>query len=196
MEGLTYAGFDVVSVANNHSFDYTKEAFDDSSERLRQAGITPIVDRLQIKEIKDMKIGFLAYTNFAGIAKVDWNTIQEVIREIATAKPQVDILVVSLHAGEEYTKEPNEFQRSFAQSAIDAGADLVVGHHPHVVQPLEQYKHGWIAYSLGNFIFDQDFSEETMAGAILHVVVEDKKIKEVSLLPTRLNSSYQVFLAE
>ena len=196
LEGLTYAGFDVVSVANNHSLDYTKEAFEDSSARLKEAGIMPVADSLAIKEVKDVRIGFLAYTNFAGIAKVDWNNLQEVIGDIQHARSRVDTLVVSLHAGEEYDKEPNEFQETFAQSAIDAGADLIIGHHPHVVQPLEQYKQGWIAYSLGNFVFDQYFSEETMQGAILKVVLENTNIKEVSLLPTRLNSSYQVELVE
>jgi poly-gamma-glutamate capsule biosynthesis protein CapA/YwtB (metallophosphatase superfamily) len=64
-----------------------------------------------------------------------------------------------------------------------------------MLQPLEQYKHGWIMYSLGNFLFDQNFSEETMKGAILKVIVENKKIKEVSLLPTRITSTFQVKLA-
>lgn len=196
IEGLTYAGFDVLSVANNHSLDYTKEAFENSSKRLREATIIPVANGLMIKEIGGAKIGFLAYSNFPGIAKVDWDNLEETTQDIQYAKSQVDILVVSLHAGEEYDKEPNEFQKTFAQSAIDAGANLIIGHHPHVVQPLEQYKQSWIAYSLGNFVFDQKFSEETMAGAILKVLVEDKKIKEVSLLPTKLSSSYQVDLVE
>ena len=196
LEGLTYAGFDVLSVANNHSLDYTREAFEDSLSRLWESGIVPVADSLAIKEVKDIRIGFLAYTNFAGIAKVDWDNLQEVIKDIRRAKSRVDILVVSLHAGEEYAKDPNEFQKAFARNAIDGGADLVVGHHPHVVQALEQYGQGWIAYSLGNFVFDQPFSKETMSGAILKVILEDKKIKEVSFLPTKLNSSFQVELSE
>ncbi|MEK7542154.1 MAG: CapA family protein [Patescibacteria group bacterium] len=194
VEGLVYAGFDVLSVVNNHSFDYTKEAFEDSIARIQKAGIAPLAQNLVIREVESTKIGFLAYSNFPGPALVNWDNFPEVIQDIQNAKSQVDILVVSLHAGVEYAKEPDEFQNAFAQDAIDAGADLIVGHHPHVVQPLEQYKQGWITYSLGNFVFDQDFSKETMAGAMLKVIVEDKKIKEVSLLPTKINSSLQVEL--
>ena len=196
IEGLTYAGFDVLSVANNHSLDYTREAFEDSGSRLWESGIIPVADSLAIKEVKDAKIGFLAYNNFPGVAKIDWDNLQEVVEDIQRAKSRVDILIVSLHAGEEYSKEPNEFQKVFARNAIDAGADLIIGHHPHVVQPIEQYNQGWIVYSLGNFIFDQNFSEETKAGAMLKVVLEDKTIKEVSLLPIKFNSSFQVELLD
>ncbi len=213
IEGLTYAGFDVLSVANNHSFDYTRQALQDSLSRLSTANISYVgggfsrneAYGLTIKEIQDTKIGFLAYTNSGspawaasetsgGVAWVDWNNFTKIIQDIQEAKLQVDILVVSLHAGIEYAKEPDEFQKAFAQNAIDAGADLIIGHHPHVLQPLEQYKDGWIAYSLGNFVFDQDFSQETMAGAMLKVSVQNKAIKAVSLLQTRLTPSFQVEL--
>ncbi|HZX50032.1 MAG TPA: CapA family protein [Candidatus Paceibacterota bacterium] len=196
MQALTYAGFDVLSVANNHSFDYTKQAFEDSKARLQQAGIMPLADELVIKELEHATIGFLAYSNFPGPALVDWNNLNQVIRNIRQSAEKVDILVVSLHAGEEYQPQPNQFQKAFARAAIDAGADIIAGHHPHVLQPLEQYKEGWIAYSLGNFVFDQKFSEETMRGAILKVVIADKKIKEASLLPTKLNDSYQIELVQ
>lgn len=196
IEGLTYAGFDILSVANNHSFDYTREALEDSVVRIQQSGITPIEDSLVIKEVQGTRIGFLAYSNFPGIAQVNWDNFPEVIQDIQNAKSQVDILVVSLHAGDEYQPQPNEFQKAFTKAAIHAGADLVVGHHPHIVQPLEQYLHGWIAYSLGNFVFDQNFSDHTMAGAILEVTVKNKLINKVILLPTRLTSSFQVELTQ
>ncbi|MEK7510248.1 MAG: CapA family protein [Patescibacteria group bacterium] len=215
MEGLVYAGFDVVSVANNHSFDYTKEAFEDSLLRIKEAGIAYTGGGFSsqeayfpaIREVKGIRVGFLGYTNSgsaswsvkenqAGIVWTDWNTLEQLERDIQQAKRNVDILVVSLHGGEEYAKEPNEFQKAFAKTAIDAGANLIIGHHPHVVQPLEQYQQGWIAYSLGNFVFDQYFSQETMRGAMLKAIVEKKTIKEVSLVKTKLNPSYQVELAE
>ncbi len=228
IESLVYAGFDVLSVANNHSFDYTKEALEDSMVRLKKAGISPVGGGLSkqeayglvIREVGNAKIGFLAYTNSgapawaardsqSGVAWVDWDNLEEIIKTIKKASAQVDILVISLHAGEEYQTEPNQFQKTFSRGAIEAGADLLVGHHPHVVQSLvphpkgnsaqsssDQAELGWIAYSLGNFLFDQDFSQETMKGAILKLVVEDKKIKEISLLQTRLTPSFQVLLEE
>jgi len=75
--------------------------------------------------------------------------------------------------------------------AIEAGADLVIGHHPHVVQPYEKYKNGWIFYSLGNFVFDQAFSEETMKGQIVKVLIENKKIKQVIPIDVRINKQFQ-----
>lgn len=185
IETLLYAGFDVLSITNNHSFDYGKEALEDSIARLESAGIqvAPVTT-----EVQGVTISFLAYKQ--------WGTPEEFEKQIQAAKAQADLVVVSLHAGEEYAKEPNDFQQTFAKEAIDAGADLVIGHHPHVLQPLEQYKDGWIIYSLGNFLFDQTFSEETMQAAILKVVVKDKKIKEVSLLPTRITPTFQVHLVE
>lgn len=184
IEGLTYAGFDILSVANNHRFDYTREAFEDSISRLSKAGITPVADSLVIKETKGVSIGFLAYQ--------EWGMPQGFEEQIRRAKTQTDLLFVSLHAGEEYQKQPSATQKTLAKAAIGAGADLVVGHHPHVLQPLEQYKNGWIVYSLGNFVFDQYFSEETMQGAVLKVVIQDKQIKEATLHKTKLNSSFQV----
>jgi gamma-polyglutamate biosynthesis protein CapA len=194
VQPLQHAGFDVMSTVNNHSYDYTKAAYLDSQSRLRQAGIMPADDTLAIQQAKGTTIGFLAYSNFPGPAFVHSDNLRETLRAITQAKAKVDILVISLHAGKEYTKDPNEFQNMFAKKSIDAGADLIIGHHPHVLQPLEQYKHGWIVYSLGNFLFDQTFSEETMQGAIFQAKILDKKIQEVSLLPTRITKTFQVEL--
>lgn len=183
IEALLYGGFDVLSVTNNHSFDYGKEALEDSIARLKSVGIqVPPVTT----EVQGTTISFLAYKQ--------WGIPEEFEKQIQVAKVEADLVIVSLHAGEEYAKEPNDFQQTFARKAIDAGADLIIGHHPHVLQPLEQYKEGWIIYSLGNFLFDQSFSEETMHGAILKVVVENKEISEVSLLPTHITPSFQVEL--
>ena len=210
MESLVFAGIDVVSVANNHSLDYGLEAFGDSLNRLKNAGISPIGGDFSktearspvIKEVRGTKVGFLAYTNAGsslwqatentpGIAWVDQDSLLEFQEDIKNAKEKADILIVSLHFGEEYQKEPNTTQTLISKTAIDAGADLVVGHHPHVVQPIEPYKQGWIAYSLGNFVFDQGFSPETMEGMLFEVVVQDKKITRVSPRPIYLNSEFQ-----
>lgn len=214
LEGLAFAGLDVLSVANNHSMDYGMEAFLDSLQRLKKTGIayvgggtnTENAHSPVIQEVEGTKIGFLGYTNLGsplwqatdktpGIAWVDENTVSEFQENIAAAKEQLDILIVSLHFGEEYQTQPNALQEFIAKSAIEAGADIVVGHHPHVVQPVVQYQQGWIAYSLGNFVFDQGFSTETMKGLLLEVTIQDKKIKEVLPLPIRMNNSFQPELA-
>lgn len=211
MQGLTYAGFDILSVANNHSFDYTREAFADTLKRLKKENILYVgggfnyeeAHTVKIKEIKDTKIGFLAYTNVGfsawqatqnepGIAWVDESSLDVLKNDIKEAKKSVDILIVSFHFGQEYEKEPDENQKLLAESALKAGADIIVGHHPHVVQSLEKNEQGIIAYSLGNFVFDQYFSEETMSGAILQVLVKDKEIIKAELMKTKINSQYQV----
>lgn len=210
LEGLIFAGFDVLSVANNHSLDYGMSALKDSMNRLQEAGITPIgagetqaeAYNPTIREVKGIKIGFLAYTAQGspawqatemspGVAWVDETNLQDITQQIALAKKQADILIVSTHFGEEYQTQPSEIQKLIAKSAVDAGADIVIGHHPHVIQPVEQYKDGWIAYSLGNFVFDQGFSPETAHGLLLEVIIQNKKITRVSPRSIYINASFQ-----
>jgi poly-gamma-glutamate capsule biosynthesis protein CapA/YwtB (metallophosphatase superfamily) len=215
IEGLTFAGFDIISLANNHAFDYGKEALEDNFLRLGKAKInylgagftkeeafSPI-----IKEVNETKVAFLAYTNlgpetwragtnYPGIAWVKESDFEKIREDIESAKATSDILIVSLHAGEEYQKEPTQFQIDFAKMAIEAGADLAVGHHPHIVQRSEQYKNGWIFYSLGNFVFDQNFSEETIRGQLLEVLIENKKIKEINPKEIKINNYFQPEISE
>jgi len=213
IEGLTFAGFNLISLANNHAFDYGREALEDCLAKLSKAGIdyvgagfnegeayggrTPV-----IKEIEGTKIGFLAYTNLgpeswkaseknSGIAWISEKDFEKIKKDIENAKSQADILIVSLHAGEEYAAEPTQFQIEFSKAAIDAGADLVIGHHPHVVQKSEKYKDKWIFYSLGNFVFDQSFSQETMRGKILEILIKDGKINELIPKKIEINNYFQ-----
>ncbi len=93
-------------------------------------------------------------------------------------------------------KTPTQFQIEFSKMAIEAGADLIVGHHSHVIQPNEKYGNGYIFYSLGNFIFDQGFSEETMRGQIIEVLIENKQIKEVITKEIKINNFFQPEILE
>ena len=153
-----------------------------------------------IKELDNKtKIAFLAYTNLGSkyweakdnISGIAWLDEKQIKEDIEKAKKQSDITVVSMHFGEEYNAYSNKVQQFFSRTAIDNGADLVVGHHPHVIQEIEKYKEGYIAYSLGNFIFDQFFSKETTEGMILRVVIEDKQIKEVEPVKVKISNSFQ-----
>ena len=214
VQGLIYAGFDIVSVANNHVFDYGRQAAEDTFLRLEEAGISYAgggftekeARQPVIKEVKGTKIAFLAYTNLAppywhaqaersGISLLEEERMKE---DIEKAAKQADLVVVSFHYGQEYQSEPDSFQVSVSRAAIEAGADLIIGHHPHVIQPLEEYQQGHIAYSLGNFVFDQAFSAETMEGLILKVVVKEGKISEVIPVRIKMNQYFQpeLFLAE
>jgi len=210
IEGLEFAGFNVISLANNHAFDYGRQALEDSLTWLNDAGIDYVGAGFSenqayspvIKEIKDTKIAFLAYTNLgpetwrasgdnSGIAWVDESDFERIGEEIKSAKEESDVLVVSLHAGEEYQETPTQFQIDFAKMAIESGADLVIGHHPHVVQLDGTYLKGYIFYSLGNFIFDQNFSEETMRSESAEVIIENKKIEGIDTREIRINEYFQ-----
>lgn len=206
IEGLKFAGFDFLSVASNHIFDYGRSAMEDTFLRLKDGGIDYVGGGFnreeacgpRIKEIKGIKIAFLAFTNLgsknwqagensSGICWLD-EKIRDYIQEV---KEGADLVIVSIHFGEEYQSQPTLEQKYFARLAIDSGADLVIGHHPHVVQEIEKYKQGYIAYSLGNFIFDQSFSEETMTGLLLKVLVKDGKIKELIPIGIKINDLFQ-----
>jgi poly-gamma-glutamate synthesis protein (capsule biosynthesis protein) len=210
IEGLSYAGFDVLSLANNHTLDYGRLALEDTFSRLQNADISYVgggineteAKQVVINKINGTKIGFLAYTNLcsslwnadknkAGINCISESDFENVGKEIQNAKSSVDVLIVSLHSGEEYVQTLTDFQTSFAKMAVDAGADIVVEGHPHVVQKNETYKNGYIFYSLGNFVFDQNFSEETMKGQMVKILIENKKIKKITPIDITINKDFQ-----
>lgn len=207
VEGLKNAGFDVLSIANNHIWDYSREAFLDTIMHLRNAGIDPVGGGANsteahagvVKEIKGTKIGFLAYTDLlpgsvaSGPDKpgVSYLVLDQVIKNIKEIRTRSDVVVVSFHLGDEYQTTHNAKQEKIYKAAIDAGADLIIGHHPHVVQEVEQYQGGWIAYSLGNFVFDQNFSEATMSGLALEVKLKEGKVDSVNKIPISISREYQ-----
>ena len=210
VEGLLYSGFDVLSVANNHIWDYGAEAFGDTLKILKDNGISYIgggssydeAHQPVVREIKGTKIAYLGYTNLlpqslglkSSKPAVAFPDEDQIILDIQKAKALANIVIVSFHWGEEYETHHNSFQENLAHTAIDAGADLIVGHHPHVVQEVEKYNGGYIAYSLGNFVFDQNFSEDTKSGLLLTATLKDKKITEINQRQVKFNSSYQPFL--
>ncbi len=206
IQGLTYAGFDVLSIANNHMWDYGRQAFLDTMSNLSQAGIDftggghdiEEAHRPVIKDVKGTKVAFLAYTEFlqnvkagADSAGVTNFNLEQIKKDIMAAKQQSDLVVLSFHWGEEYQTKHNQKQEQFAKAAIDAGADLIIGHHPHVVQEVERYRNGWIAYSLGNFVFDQTFSKETTSGLALRVAIKDSNIENVEKIKISISKDYQ-----
>ena len=209
VQGLKWAGFDVLSLANNHTPNWGQQGLKDTFKNLDDAGISYVgagVDITQalepkVLEVDGIKIAFLAFNDSdvvpvsyqatdtrAGTAFMRTSQMKEKVGE---AKEKADLVVVSMHSGTEYAYQPNNRQINFTQSAIEAGADLVVGHHPHVIQKTEKYKDGWVAYSLGNFVFDQNFSEPTRRGQILEVTLEEGEIKKVKTIDIRINDFYQ-----
>lgn len=203
---LKNAGIDIVSFANNHVGDWSQAAFEDTLTRLEENDIAYTgagwnwADAIQptVLEVDGVSIGFLGFTDVGpnwmkakettpGILLASDTTLESIIKDAAAS---VDVLVTSFHWGEEYTPH-NTHQTELAHAAIDAGADLVIGHHSHVIQDIEWYNDKLIAYGLGNFIFDQYFSNETMQGLMLTVELDETDITAVTRYIVELDDRYQ-----
>jgi poly-gamma-glutamate capsule biosynthesis protein CapA/YwtB (metallophosphatase superfamily) len=184
---LQLAGIDVVSTANNHARDCGRHGVSFTVDWLAQHGIAAVgsADSAEaahagaILERNRVRFGFLAYTfdesngNYKDaddrVALMDRARMR---RDVAAMLQRADLVIVSMHAGIEYASHPNRQQIEFAHAAIEAGASLVVGHHPHVVQGWERYRGGAIFYSLGNLVFDQFQRAETQRGVLAEAIFE------------------------
>ena len=200
------AGIDIVSFANNHVGDWSKVAFDDTRARLTENEIAYTgagdnkndAEQPVIFEDNGNTIGYLGFTDVgpdwieatdksSGILLASDPDFTGIIERASEKAP---FLIVSVHWGDEY-KPANDRQKALAHAAIDAGADLIIGHHPHVIQESEWYNGKYIVYSLGNLIFDQYFSDETMQGLLLEVVVDKGEIATVKKNLVKLDSTYR-----
>jgi poly-gamma-glutamate synthesis protein (capsule biosynthesis protein) len=195
--GLKNAGFTVVSCANNHILDRGRTGLDYTLKLLQENGIAASgcganamnAHRSAILQVQGKKLGFLSYAYSPFSPLVAGLEIEAMQKDVRALKDQVDIIVVSLHAGTEYTLNPAATQKNFAHAAIDAGADVVVGHHPHWIQTVEQYKSGLIFYSLGNFVFDQNWSQKTSEGLVVKLRLQDGQLKTAELLPVIMENN-------
>ncbi|KKT29956.1 MAG: Capsule synthesis protein, CapA [Candidatus Azambacteria bacterium GW2011_GWC2_45_7b] len=191
---LAFAGFNILSLANNHIGDWGEEAAKDTTARLESAGIIGVgMDYSpKILNLRGTKIAFLALSDIKGMVNLPFlYDKSEAEMAVRSAKEMSNLVIISMHFGEEYHKEPSVRQKEIAHGLIDAGADLVIGSHPHVVQPVEQYKNSYIAYSLGNFVFDQDFSEDTMRGLLFEVELENGQIIKIAPKTVIINENFQ-----
>lgn len=217
LDGLTYAGIDAVSLANNHSMNGGTSAFEQMLDSLTARGIgyfgagrnyaqahTPYV-----ADIKGTKVAFLGYTSIPGNVEsgpnntgnafikispwypFDEASVAQMETDIKSAKTKADVVIPYFHWSAEYTHQPNDQMRNVAHRAIDAGATMVVGSHPHWVQGVEWYKDSLIAYSLGNFVFDQEQSLKTKQGAVLSTTFSGNKLTKADLIPIQIEQFYQ-----
>ena len=113
---------------------------------------------------------------------------EQLLDDVRAARRKADIVIVSLHWGTEYAREPDPEQRAFAHQLIDAGATLVLGHHPHTPQPVERYHHGLIAYSLGNFVFDPT-RDHARHGLLLHCTLARGRVVRYRVTRTHIEHS-------
>jgi poly-gamma-glutamate capsule biosynthesis protein CapA/YwtB (metallophosphatase superfamily) len=204
-DSLVAGGIDVVSMANNHALDFGRDAFGDTVATLDLHGIShagggsdaAAAHAPTIVEEGGMRIAFLGYvlpfssrTTFntreweAGVnrAGLAIGTPDAVSHDVTAVREQVDAVVVMVHGGVEYSGRPNKKQRTFAQAAIEAGASLVLGHHPHVLQGYVRRGDTLVAFSLGNFVFAR-FDGAANDSAILDVTLTPGGVASLSWIP-------------
>lgn len=200
IDGLKLAGIDIVSLANNHSRNQGSNGLLYTFEHLKNNGIvyagagqnSEEAYQGKIIEAQGVKFGFLAYaynehyaaSNNPTVAGMD---LEKLKQGIANLKNKADFIIVSMHAGNEYTTKPNQQQIEFAHAAIDAGADLVIGHHAHWIQKIEKYQGKYIFYGLGNLVFDQMWSDETQKGLTAKFTFAGKQLKQIELKPVQID---------
>ena len=210
LTGLKEASFDIVSLANNHIYDWGAPALLDTLRRVREAGMQTLgaggndleAHYPLVVDLDGVRLAFLAYVNVvpkeaaAGPDRpgVAWLDADRALGDIRFARQLADVVVVLPHWGVEYAKLPSHEQIELAHRMVEAGADLVIGTHPHVVQPLEPYRGRWIAYSLGNFVFDQK-PGATREGLMLKVTLQGKQVAALLMMPITINQTFQPQLA-
>jgi poly-gamma-glutamate capsule biosynthesis protein CapA/YwtB (metallophosphatase superfamily) len=202
--GLAEAGIDVVSLGNNHAMDFGAQGLQDTLDALDAAGVlhsgaganAEAARAPVFMERNGLSLAFLSYNgvseatfagpNSYGVASADTAAISQ---DVAGAKASADMVIVSLHAGTEYTDTPTAQQSTLARAAIDAGAVLVLGHHAHVLQGMQEYNGGLIVYGLGNFVFDLDSGDLATLGPrpfqtmVLRLELSHQGVEKVATRP-------------
>lgn len=191
---LTAGAVETANLANNHSFDYGKKSYEDTITAIEAEGISSFgYERTAVMDIKGVKVGLAGVYELA--EHIDCK--QDLLDNIASLKEQgAQIIIVSFHWGQEKENVPNDVQVELAHTAIDNGADLVLGHHPHVLQGIEEYKGKNIVYSLGNFCFGGNSAPSDMDTMIFQqtFTVKDGKLQEdnvTNILPCKISSAYE-----
>jgi poly-gamma-glutamate synthesis protein (capsule biosynthesis protein) len=175
---LSTSGFDVVSLANNHTMDAGQAGLAETIAILNGSGIAHVLPA-RYDRSADLRVAFVALDDSTG--RLDPSAASEVV---ARAARSAEVVVASVHWGGEYQAAPSGRQRSVARVLANAGADLVIGHGPHVLQPVEWHGETLVAYSLGNFLFDQPYPEDLRWGAILRVRARAGRAVSAAVLPT------------
>lgn len=198
---LAKVGFNVMSVANNHAMQHGPEAFKDTVSILKENNISPVgVNETNVSNCffynkKSTKIAMIGYSlrpekysksgSLYALGKK-----QVILEQIQQLKNDNAQIIVSLHWGEEYLHYPSIEQVQLARDIIDAGACLILGHHPHVLQGIEEYNKGIIVYSLGNYIFDM-WQKNTRETIIFECEIDQSGVKRYNFLPVFVNKRYQ-----
>ncbi len=198
IDGLVFGGVDLVSVANNHFANYNQKGIEETVKGLEEKNIGVVgLNNIFVKEIKDTRFSFLAYNDIEkeqiGISNADEEKIKE---DIKSALEISDFVIVIFHWGAEYQDMPDKRQVELAHFAIDNGADLIIGNHPHWIQPVEIYKNKIIVYAHGNFVFDQMWSLKTRQGVVGKYTFYEDLLIDIEFIPIQIEDYGQPFILE
>lgn len=212
-DALKDAGIDIVSTANNHSLDKGEKGILNAISHYEKIGLPYVgsykdekdANTMRVQTINGIKIGFLSYTygtNGIPLPKdkpylVNLIDRRKISQDLINMDKQVDVTIVNMHWGQEYQQYPNEEQKQLAQFLVDNGADLIIGHHPHVLQPLEWMEgkrgnHAMVVYSLGNFLSGQKGGNKDIGGifSIDLIKLADENNTTMTLANPRLTPTY------
>lgn len=186
---LTSGSIEAVNISNNHIYDYLNQGFLDTKNTLAVAGVNYFGEgNKYITEIKGVKFGFLGYSAFEENSAF----LKQLKTDIASLKAQGCVVVINFHFGVEGSYTPNQTQKNISHFAVDNGADIIIGHHPHVIEGIEKYKNKIICYSMGNFCFGGNTNPGDKDTFILQAVfnAEDGKVKSygIRVIPCSLSS--------
>jgi poly-gamma-glutamate synthesis protein (capsule biosynthesis protein) len=209
---LKSAGFDILSLANNHTLDCGRIGLQETMSTLRGQSIRwcgagkdqADAESLTIFKVRGVRVGFIGFCEFVpegvflneekpSVALTDDNRVRAALQK---ARGQCDVLVASFHWGVEYQNRPSERQKHLARLAANAGADLVLGHHPHVLQgvevlPAPNKRHCVVAYSLGNFLFDapERFVRATTDTMLLQIELNKTGVHNLQIMPMKIEKA-------
>jgi poly-gamma-glutamate synthesis protein (capsule biosynthesis protein) len=190
LQGLHEYGFTHLGLANNHAYDFGVDDFVHTTMQLEQHGLSPFGDpgSLATSSVSVISLGSSTVAVVGVYAVQAMPSVADIAQVFAYASDISDYQVAYVHFGDEYKLVHNGTQEHLAHLFVDAGADAVIGHHPHVVQDIELYKNAPIFYSLGNFIFDQYFSDEVQTGLMTELTIYDQKLNFTLIPMTSIGS--------
>jgi poly-gamma-glutamate synthesis protein (capsule biosynthesis protein) len=193
---LEFNRINAVSIGNNHILNFGIEGVAQTEEFLQQNKIlyvgVPKEDAKNIvyKDINGKKIAFVPYNDFAP------PSFERTVENVKEAKDNSDFVIVFAHWGQEYNKKMTTTQQNQAHQFIDVGANVIIGAHPHVIEPMEIYGKGIVFYSLGNFIFDQFFDEDVKERLLVHMLIDEDNKLQFILIPLYTGSYGKLELAD
>ncbi len=204
---LTDSGFNYINIANNHILQHGERAFHETIRILEENDINVVgvnkkgkyICNPVVKKIKDLNVAFLGYCfcpefYYKNDVLYAAGSRNDILNEIKAVKSNADILIISCHWGVELIDKPSINTRILARMIVDSGADIIIGHHPHVVQGIEEYKGSIILYSLGNFIFDITFSRELRTSVLVEITIDEHKNISYAMIPLKITSQYKPVL--